>query len=305
MAKGIVIRVGNKTYQISAREHAAKKRAVRKLKREVLQQGKIQALSSQFVGKPQFIIERREDLVLVAREDCRQQIMELAGKQEWKHYPQLSCSEWQLDMKHRGFEEAVDLPITLHDVYEEDGITVKTGNPYRNNSWEEFMRALTARSLGLVEAKSPLGFSFWLDDIYGQKKPGKMFYKHLDGVDLDQAIKAGNLKLLNWALWEAAKFFSRLINANLCLEDSDRMGNYFIETNQAIPVFRFLDLEAMPFLAVYSNQQKAEMLARFIQKALKEGFLTEERLGEFIIVAQGSKSAIYSLVQQELLKFPA
>jgi hypothetical protein len=292
---GITLKIRNLSYHVDAKQHRRNQRRLRQLP-QVLD--RIPELAQHFVGKPQFIVERRGSRVSVMREDHRDELQRLIDLPEESYSDRLSLSEWRLETEYGGQEELVPFPITLHDVYEREGVTIKTGNPHSNNAGEEFFRALHARFLGVVEAKSPIGFSFDASDLYGVKNPGRMFYKHMAGQDLAATIKRGNQDLLNWALWESGKFFSRLLHARLYLEDSDRIGNYFIEDNPATKVFRFLDLERVSYRPVYSNEQKAEMLSKFILVSLNNGFITPERLGEFVIVCLGSHSRSPALVEK-------
>jgi hypothetical protein len=216
----------------------------------------------------------------------------------------MSLSEWKLDSAYHGDQEMTPYPITMHDVYAQDGVTIKTGNPYMNNAPEEFHRALHARFLGVVEAKSPVGFSFHTEDVYGVNNPGKMFYKHISGQDLESAIGHGDRDLMNWALWETGKFFSRLINARLFLGDANRLANYFIEENPATRVFRFLDMELVSYHQAYGSEKKIEMLSSFMKSALARGFLTPERLGEFVIVCLGAHAKSTELVDRLLALAP-
>ncbi|MFH1683576.1 MAG: hypothetical protein ABIA67_01705 [Candidatus Margulisiibacteriota bacterium] len=205
-----------------------------------------------------------------------------------------------MDLKGLGADD-VPYPVTLHDVYAQDGVTVKTGNPYRNNAWEEFYRALHARYLGIVEAKAPIGFSFHTDDLYGVEKPGKMFYKHLEGQSLEAVIKVEDDEFLHWALWETGKFFSRLINANLYLEDPHRLGNYFIENSPIANVFRFLDLERVRYVRAYSNEMKIKMLEEFIKAACEEGFIASPKsLCEFVMICVGARMSSADLIKRFL-----
>jgi hypothetical protein len=279
---------------VGSREH---RNNIQKLKQIPHVLKEIRELSGRFIGKPQFNIQQKDNFIRVIRQDYQKILPSLIAFPEDCYSHQLSLSEWVRDAIYRGTDPK-DLPVTLHDVYTQEGVTIKTGNPYCNNAWEEFYRALNARCLGIVEAKPPIGFSFWLDDPYGQEKPGKMFYKHLQGKDLGMISGKGDRSLPNWALWEAGKFFSRLINAHLYLEDSDRLGNYFIEEYPSTKVFRFLDLERLYFIPAYSHQSMAEMLGKFIKESLKEGLLTTERLGEFLIVCLGAHSRAISLVKR-------
>jgi hypothetical protein len=290
---GIIIRKGSFEYSVGLQEH---RNNIQRLKQIPNALKEIRGLSRRFIGKPQFIIQQKDNFIRVIRQDYQKILGSLIALPEDCYSQQLSQSEWRTDAVCRGIEPK-RLPLTLHDVYTQEGVTIKTGNPYCNNAWEEFYRALHARCLGIVEAKSPIGFSFWLDDPYGMEKPGKMFYKHLGGKDLGMVSGKGDKSLLNWALWEAGKFFSRLINAHLYLEDSDRLGNYFIEEYPSTKVFRFLDLERMYFIPAYSHKSMAEMLSKFIKKSLEEGLLTSERLGEFLIVCLGAHSPAISLVK--------
>ena len=286
---------GNFHYTIPAGEHraaAAKVRSLPKMLETIAQ------MSQCFIGKPQFVIEHRGDMISVFREDYRDRLIALSANTRTEPGKRLSVSEWEVYSKYRG-NEPEGRTITLHDVFSRGGVTIKTGNPLCNNAYEEFYRALFSRCAGIVEAKSPLGFVFWQDDIHAQKA-GLMFYKHINGVDLDRAVGSEADSVLNWALWEAGKFFSRLINARLYLEDADRLGNNFIEKNQANRVFRFLDLERVYPVREYTNEKKAEMLANFGRRAIERGWLTQEKLGEFIIVGLGVSSTAAGLVRQAL-----
>ena len=239
-------------------------------------------------------------MVTAIREDHSREISTLINMPESDYVQRLSLSEWNLMTSYHGDDSLVRVPVTMHDVFVQGKITIKTGNPYMNNAWEEFYNALRARYLGIVEAKSPIGFSFWLDDIYGERKPGKVFYKHLTGMDLEEAIRKNDASLLNWALWEAGKFLSRLIHAHLYLFDSERLGNYLIESSSAVRVFRFLDMEKMYYLPKYSDEKKVKMLTGFIQKASHVGFLSPEKMSEFIIVCSGGSDRLASLVKKTL-----
>lgn len=256
-------------------------------------------MSGCFVGKPQFVIEKKGDRTTVFREDYYSQLAEVVAEHQPEDGQRLSVSEWEVFSKYHGIEPERP-PVTMHDVFSLEGLTIKTGNPFRNNAFEEFHRALLARCAGIVEAKSPLGFIFWQNDIYGERQPGLMFYKHLNGLDLDKAIDAEDEGAMNWALWESGKFFSRLINAKLYLEDADRLNNYFIEKNAANRIFRFLDLERLHPIGQYTDKKKAEMITNFGRKAIGRGWLTQEKLGEFIIVALGADSPAADLVRQAL-----
>jgi|GEM_PF-4947767 len=294
---GITITKGNTSYSVDARAH---QKNLHRLKHIPRMLRRMKEMSAYFVGKPQFIIRQEGEEVTAVREDYRQILPRLVATAEEDYVERLSLSEWNLDVKYGWNEELAPWPITMHDVYAHVEVTVKTGNPYRNNAFIEFYRALQARFLGVVEAKSPIGFYFHTGDLYGERNPGKMFYRHIKGQDLERAIREGNAALLNWALWECGKFFSRLINANLYLEDSDRIGNFFIENNPATNVFRFLDLERVRYLQEYGDREKAEMLSKFIKKAIADGFLTAERLGEFVIVCLGTHSSSPELVGELL-----
>ncbi len=290
VAKGYSIPYGNNNkYSISHKEHQENLRNLRRLP-QVLKE--IPALDRGFAEKPRFIITQKGKQVTVIRKDYQNGLRDLISSFEENFSRKLSLSEWRLMTLYRG-QNPEGLPITMHDVYVEydfksgQKITIKTGNPFRNNAWLEFYRALYARYLGIVEAKSPIGFSFWSDDLYGIEKPGRMFYKHLEGIDIITALQKESQDMLNWALWEAGKFFSRLIKARLFLEDSHRIRNFFIEESPATIVFRFLDLEYMRYLPVYGREKQQEMLTKFIQEALKIGFLDEDRLGEFKLVCLG------------------
>ena len=262
---------------------------------------RMQELSRSFAGKPQFVIKIDGHCVSGIREDYLERINPLIRRDPSDFPRRLSTSEWRFDIVYHGNEDYLGgVPLTLHDVFEQDGITVKTGNPYSNNSWIEFFRALQARHCGLVEAKSPVGFVYWTDDLYGENRPGRMFYKHLDGVDIEKALSMSDQQTLNWALWETGKFFSRLINARLYLEDSDRLGNLFIENGPRAKVFRFLDLEAMTYQPAYSNAKKTEMLAKFIKSAVDKGFLSPERLGEFMLVCVGANIKLLPMLFKTL-----
>ncbi|MFC1540702.1 hypothetical protein ACFL4J_01540, partial [Candidatus Margulisiibacteriota bacterium] len=138
---GITIQKGSLSYHVDARQHRSNQRRLRQLP-QVLK--RIPELSRHFVGKPQFIIERRGTLVTVAREDHRSELRRLIKMHEEEYSERLSLSEWRLDTEYGGMEEMAPFPITLHDVYEREGVTVKTGNPHCNNAGEEFYRALHA-----------------------------------------------------------------------------------------------------------------------------------------------------------------
>lgn len=290
------LRLGNTTYRISETEHRQNLTNLRRLP-QVLSD--IPSLGKQFRGKPQFVIHQEGARVRVVREDYQERLAPLIHAAETHYSQRLTISEWQLMVRYGGDEGSSPYPVTLHDVYVQGGVTIKMGNPYRNNSWEEFHRALQARSLGIVEAKSPLGFSFNTDDVYGVREPGKMFYKHLTGVDLEAALKTEDPETLNWALWEAGKFLSRLIHANLRLGDADRLGNFFIERPPRTMVLRFLDLEEVHPLPRNARSRSiaiTKMLQKFIKKAQQTGLLTEERLGEFAIVCLGAQYSSFALL---------
>lgn len=290
------IKIGNVIHTISDAEHQQNLMRLKRLPQVLME---IPNLGSQFKGKPQFVIRQEGPHTEVVREDYQKTIGHLIAVEESHCLHRLSISEWQFLTQWREDEASLPLPVTIHNVYEMSGVTIKTGNPLRNNSWKEFYRALRARSLGIVEAKSPLGFSFNSEDLYGIKEPGKMFYKHLAGVDLEAALKTEDPRTLNWALWETGKFFSRLIHAGLQLKDADRLGNFFIEQTPQTKVFRFLDLEEMhPLSKREYNRSIAitEMLQKFIQKAQEKGLLTEERLGEFAIVCLGAQYSSFMLL---------
>ena len=285
---GIIIRKRDAIHRIPQKVHKKNLNDIKFQLPKILRE--IPRLSKSFIGKPQLLIDRYEDRVTVIREDYKDVLDSLIDISEECYLQRLTISEWRLFHEYHG-EEPNDYPVTLHDVYAQEDVTIKTGNPNMNNAWLEFYRALLSRYLGIVEAKSPIGFSFWLDDIYGVQKPGKMFYKHLSGVDFEQALCNMDEETLNWAIWETGKFFSRLINAHLYLEDVDRFGNYFIEDAPATKVFRFLDLEKMDYFQTYSKRKIKEMLAKFIKEALRTGFLTQDKLGEFVIVCLGAYSS--------------
>jgi hypothetical protein len=283
-------------YQIA---QAAQDRAKAKTEKLPTLLKEIVRLSGSFAGKPQFVIEQAGPKVTVFREDYLGQLRELARDEQGNFGHRLSVSEWEVCSLYRG-ENPTGEAITLHDVFTRDGLTIKTGNPFCNNAYEEFHRALYARYAGLVEAKSPLGFVFHLDDIFSVGKPGLMFYKHIQGRDLEQALGSDSVGVLNWALWEAAKFFSRLINAGIYLEDADRINNYFIERTAESRVFRFLDLEKAYRLPEYPDRKKAELVVNFARRAIECGFLDKERLGEFVIVVLGAGSPAAEPVWQAL-----
>jgi hypothetical protein len=270
-----------KSYSIPLSEHNAN---IGKLKRFLPWTLKnIPVLSQKFTGKPQFIIQREKSFISLIREDHQNRLKELSETPEPSLGRQLTISEWK-SIVHPGAEDVYKLPVTMHDVFFQNGVTVKTGNPYRNNSWEEFYLALSCRARGIVEAKSPIGFSFRMDDPYGVKEPGRMFYKHLQGVDLINAMKSESKDTINWAVWEVGKFFSRLVKARLHLADPHRLGNFFLEQTPSTKVFRFLDLERMRYTKHLNRVMAREMVEAFIKEAMQIGFLNEEKLGEFKIV---------------------
>jgi hypothetical protein len=287
------IRVRNRSYVISDKVHRQNLLKLKKNLPEVLEE--IPKLEKS-LGKPPFRIQKENSLIYVVREDFEETLQDLMKRSEAQYEKRLSVSEWEALPYPSGYQS---FPVTLHDVYSCRGVTIKLGNPYRNNSWEEFFLALQARALGMVEAKSPLGFSFHLDDPYGTRYPGKMFYKHLEGIDLEQAIKLERREVLNWALWEAGKFFSRLFHAHLFLRDAHRLGNFFIEKSLSTQVFRFLDLEEVRYFRKLSENHILEMLSSFVQKAFEINFLDQERLGEFVAVALGS---YYSNLRNRVLE---
>lgn len=294
---GYVVTKGCIRYTVSAQDHAINLAKVSTIPKVLTE---IDRIGRRFHGKPQFEIHQTGTRIVVAREDYQDKLSRLIAETEGSFVgrgERYSLSEWNEITLYKGDYNG-NCPITMHDVFAVDDITIKTGNPYRNNSWEEFINALRARSLGVVEAKSPLGFVYWLDDLYGAYRPGIMFYKNINGNDLETILAKGNIDLINWALWEAGKFFSRLINAQLYLEDSDRLGNYFIEDNLAAKVFRFLDMEYVFAHQDNGTEKAAQMLMRFCKKALQRGFLTPEKIGEFLIVCVGAHLSADHLIAQ-------
>lgn len=293
---GYVVRTGQSSYLISDREHQTRQNLVKYRLPYVLE--KIKQNNRTFPGRPPFVVENKGAQVRVFREDYYRQLTETADVAHLSPWTRLSLSEWALDIAYRGEESYVSRPITLHDVFAAPGLTVKTGNPYCNNAWEEFYNALYARSIGLVEGKSPLGFVFDREDIYGEQRPGLMFYKHLKGVDLAEAVSQGEHQLLNWALWEAGKFYSRLIAANLYLADANRLGNYFIEDGGVTKVFRFLDLEKLYPQRPMRSEPTVKMLLDFIASAYQKGLITPERIAEFTIVCLGKDQEKINTLQK-------
>jgi len=270
-----------KSYSIPLSEHNAN---MGKLKRFLPWTLKtIPVLSQKFTGKPQFIISQQRQRLTVIREDHQKNLYDLTRTPEENFPKQFTLSEWKAATL-AGAEQVYGLPLTMHDVYCLNGVTIKTGNPDRNNSWEEFYLALSCRARGIVEAKSPIGFSFRMDDPYGVKEPGRMFYKHLQGVDLINAMKSESEDTINWAVWEVGKFFSRLVKARLHLADPHRLGNFFFEQTPSTKVFRFLDLERMRYVKHLNRAMAREMVEAFIKEAMQIGFLNKEKLGEFKIV---------------------
>ena len=293
------------TYQVSRREHQAHMRGIKHGIPRLL--ARLEAMNAQRRGAPGFIIHHTpREYVRVVREDFQTDLYTVLDGGDVRSYysrgGRLSVSEWMEMTVYRG-DPPSGYPITMHDVYVSGRVTYKTGNPNRNNAWQEFERALTARELGVVEAKAPVGFSFRISDPYGVNFPGVMCYKHLDGVDLDLSLRTGSGDLANWALWETAKFFSRIDGRGLLLEDSDRLGNFFIEHGDTF-IFRFLDLERMHRPVPYPAQLKAEMLMKFIRKAmevtrkLSVDFMTPDKVEEFVAVCLNPRSRAATLVYQ-------
>jgi hypothetical protein len=148
----------------------------------------IPLLSEKLIGHPPFIISRTETLVTVIRKDYGRRLDGLATDPVCLFANRLTFSEWTFLTKCGGLNPG-GLPITMHDVLEDNGIITKIGNPYRNDSWREFHLALTRLAKGIPDPKSPVGFSFRLNDPYGVKRAGRIFYEHREGPNIIEALQ--------------------------------------------------------------------------------------------------------------------